>query len=248
MEIKNKRCLVTGAARGLGKQIALDLIRNGACVHVCDISEDALKGIKDATGDLPVFFHVCDVAEESSVKAMFAEIAEAGPLDVLVNNAGITRDGLFLKASENEIRTMSLESFKAVIDVNLTGVFLCAREAAVVMSRNGGGVIINMSSVSRAGNFGQTNYSAAKAGVDAMTVTWSKELARYNIRCAAIAPGYIGTEMVKSINPGMMEKIVAQIPLKRLGEPAEISKTVQFIIENDFVNGRTLEIDGGLRI
>lgn len=248
MDIKNKRCLVTGAGKGLGKQIALDLIGKGACVHVCDITEDALKGFKDASRDLQVSFHVCNVADESSVRAMFAEIAGAGPLDVLVNNAGITRDGLFLKANDNDIRTMPLENFKAVIDVNLTGVFLCAREAAAAMVRKGGGVIINISSVSRAGNFGQTNYSAAKAGVDAMTVTWSKELAKYNIRCVAIAPGYIGTEMVKAINPAMLEKIVAQIPLKRLGEPAEISKTVQFIIENDFVNGRTLEIDGGLRI
>ena len=248
MDIKNKRCLVTGAGRGLGKQIALDLAKSGASVHVCDISEDSLKSIKDASQDLPLTFHVCNVTDESSVKAMFAEISAAGPLEVLVNNAGITRDGLLLKVNDNEIRTMPLENFKAVIDVNLTGVFLCAREAAVIMARNGGGVIINISSVSRAGNFGQTNYSAAKAGVDAMTVTWSKELARYGIRCAAIAPGYVKTEMVAAIKPEVLEKITAQVPLRRLGEMTEISQTVRFIIENDFVNGKILEIDGGLRI
>lgn len=248
MDIKNKRCLVTGAGRGLGKQIALDLAKSGASVHVCDISEDALKSIKDAGLDLPLTFHVCNVTDESSVKAMFAEISAAGPLEVLVNNAGITRDGLLLKVNDNEIRTMPLENFKAVIDVNLTGVFLCAREAAVMMAQNGGGVIINISSVSRAGNFGQTNYSAAKAGVDAMTVTWSKELARYGIRCAAIAPGYVKTEMVAAIKPEVLEKITAQVPLRRLGEMTEISQTVRFIIENDFVNGKILEIDGGLRI
>ena len=248
MDIKNKRCLVTGAGRGLGKQIALDLAKSGASVHVCDISEDALKSIKDAALDLPLTFHVCNVTDESSVKAMFAEISAAGPLEVLVNNAGITRDGLLLKVNDNEIRTMPLENFKAVIDVNLTGVFLCAREAAVIMARNGGGVIINISSVSRAGNFGQTNYSAAKAGVDAMTVTWSKEVARYGIRCAAIAPGYVKTEMVAAIKPEVLEKITAQVPLRRLGEMTEISQTVRFIIENDFVNGKILEIDGGLRI
>jgi 3-oxoacyl-[acyl-carrier protein] reductase len=179
---------------------------------------------------------------------MFAEIAAVGALDVLVNNAGITRDGLFLKVNDHEIRTMSLENFKAVIDVNLVGVFLCAREAAVVMAGNGGGVIINISSVSRAGNFGQTNYSAAKAGVDAMTVTWSKELARYGIRCAAIAPGYVRTEMVAAIKHEVLEKITAEVPLRRLGEMAEISQTIRFIIENDFINGKILEIDGGLRI
>ncbi|MHC4873505.1 MAG: SDR family oxidoreductase, partial [Planctomycetota bacterium] len=155
---------------------------------------------------------------------------------------------LLVKEKDEDTKTMSLDAFQKVIDVNLTGVFLCGREAAALMIQKKCGVIINISSVSRAGNMGQTNYSAAKAGVDAMTVTWSKELAKYNIRCAAIAPGYIGTEMVKAINPDILEKIVSKVPLKRLGEMSEISRTVQFIIENDFVNGKILEIDGGLRI
>jgi 3-oxoacyl-[acyl-carrier protein] reductase len=248
MDITGKRCLVTGAGRGLGRQITMDLIQCGAFVHGCDISEEALNSTREACRDLPAAFHVCNVTDESSVKALFAEIARSGALDVLVNNAGITKDGLLLKVTDQEVKTMPLENFKSVIDVNLTGVFLCAREAAAVMARNGGGLIINISSVSRAGNFGQTNYSASKAGVDAMTVTWSKELARYGIRCAAIAPGYIRTEMVAAIKPEVLEKITAQVPLRRLGEMAEISKTVRFIIENDFVNGKTLEIDGGLRI
>ena len=248
MDIKGRRCLVTGAGRGLGRQITTDLIKSGAIVHVCDVSEEALKSMKEECREWPVTFHVCNVADESSVKAMFAAIAGAGALDVLVNNAGITRDGLLLKVNDQEVKTMPLENFKAVIDVNLTGVFLCAREAAVIMARNGGGVIINISSVSRAGNFGQTNYSASKAGVDAMTVAWSKELAKYKIRCAAIAPGYIRTEMVAAIKPEILDKITAQVPLRRLGEMAEISKTVRFIIENDFVNGKILEIDGGLRL
>jgi 3-oxoacyl-[acyl-carrier protein] reductase len=231
----------------LGRQIAMDLARGGASVHVCDISEEALQGIREAGAGLPITGHVCNVADEASVQALFAAIAKAGTLDVLVNNAGITRDGLLLKVSDNEIKTMSLASFQSVIDVNLTGVFLCAREAAVAMAKTGG-VIINISSVSRAGNFGQTNYSAAKAGVDAMTVTWSKELARYGIRCAAIAPGYTNTEMVAAIKPEALEKIKAQVPLRRLGEMSEIAQTVRFIIENDFVNGKILEIDGGLRV
>jgi 3-oxoacyl-[acyl-carrier protein] reductase len=248
MDIRNKRCLVTGAGRGLGRQVALDLIGAGAFVHLCDISEDALKGVREECRGLSAALHVCNVADEASVQTLFSDIARMGALDVLVNNAGITRDGLLVKVTGQEVKTMPLESFRVVLDVNLTGVFLCAREAAAAMAQKGGGLIINISSVSRAGNFGQTNYSASKAGVDAMTVTWSKELAKYGIRCAAIAPGYLRTEMVAAIKPEVLEKITAQVPLRRLGEMAEISKTVRFIIENDFVNGKILEIDGGLRL
>jgi len=134
------------------------------------------------------------------------------------------------------------------VDVNLIGVFLCTREAATFMAQSKGGAIVNISSVSRAGNFGQTNYSATKAGVDAMTVTWSKELARYGIRVAAVAPGYVNTEMTASIKPELRERIIAQIPIGRTGEMSEISHAVRFIIENDFVTGRVLEVDGGLRL
>ena len=245
MDIKNKHCVVTGAGRGLGKQIALDLANQGAVVHACDISDEAMQSLKNDNRNPEMTFHTCNVAAEESVKAMFSGIAQ---IDVLVNNAGITRDGLLLKVKEGKATTMPLQDFQSVIEVNLTGVFICAREAAAKMAAGNGGVIINISSVCRAGNFGQTNYSAAKAGVDAMTVTWSKELAKYKIRCAAIAPGYINTEMVAAVKPEVLERITAQIPLKRLGEMNEISQTVCFIIENDFINGRILEIDGGLRI
>jgi len=245
MDIKGKHCVVTGAGRGLGRQIALDLAESGAAVHACDISNEALNGLKEKCNNTSMTFHACNVADEDSVKKMFAGL---GRVDVLVNNAGITRDGLFIRVKNGTASTMPLEDFQSVLNVNLTGVFLCSREAAVKMAENGGGVVINISSICRAGNFGQTNYSASKAGVDAMTVAWSKELAKYNIRCAAIAPGYISTEMVAAIKPEVLEKITSQVPLKRLGEMNEISRTVSFIIENDFVNGRILEIDGGLRI
>jgi 3-oxoacyl-[acyl-carrier protein] reductase len=244
MFIKDKHCVVTGAGRGLGKQIAIDLAARGALVHACDISEAAMEGLKRDCGDPRMTFNICNVADENSVKALFAKLPQ---VDVLVNNAGITRDGLLIKVKDGVKSCMSLDEFQSVVNVNLAGVFLCAREAALRMAESGG-VIINISSVCRAGNFGQTNYSAAKAGVDAMTVTWSKELARYKIRCAAIAPGYINTEMVAAVKPEMLAKITAQVPLKRLGEMNEISRTVAFIIENDFVNGKVLEIDGGLRI
>jgi 3-oxoacyl-[acyl-carrier protein] reductase len=251
MKIEGSICAVTGAGRGLGCQIAIDLARKGAKVYGCDLSDDAMTDArrKATEQQLSIETLVCDVTDEHSVGAFFEAIADREMrLDVLVNNAGITRDGLLIKVKDGQIARMSLADFRSVIDVNLVGVFLCAREAAAMMARGGGGVIINLSSISRAGNFGQTNYAAAKAGVDAMTVTWSKELARYGIRVAAIAPGYTGTEMVRAVAPAVLDRIIDDVPLKRLGQPAEISQAVQFVIENDFVHGRVLEIDGGLRI
>jgi 3-oxoacyl-[acyl-carrier protein] reductase len=155
-----------------------------------------------------------------------------------------------IKAKDGEIvKRMSLAEWQSVIDVNLTGVFLCGREAATKMiETNTQGVIINIASLSKAGNMGQTNYSAAKAGVDAMTVTWSKELSRYGIRSAGIAPGFIATDMVKSMKPEALEKMANMIPLKRLGEPYEIGMTAIYIAENDYFTGRTIEMDGGIRI
>jgi len=136
-----------------------------------------------------------------------------------------------------------------VIAVDLRGVFLCAREAAVQMIESGrGGVIINISSISRAGNVGQTNYAAAKAGVAAMTVTWAKELARYHIRVAGIAPGFSDTRMVATIPPKVKDRIVSTIPLRRFARPEEIARAALFVLQNDYYDGRILEIDGGLRL
>ena len=251
MKIEGSVCVVTGAGRGLGCQIAVDLARAGARVFGCDISGHNVADFEGLAEKerLDIRLSTCDVTEENSVVRFFEGIeSTAGKLDVLVNNAGITRDGLLLKYRKDRVDKLPLKDFQAVLEVNLVGVFLCAREAASIMAKQSRGVIINISSVSRAGNFGQTNYSASKAGVDAMTVTWSKELSRYKIRVAGIAPGYLNTEMVATVNPEVLEKIVDQVPVKRLGEPWEIASTVRFIIENDFVNGRILEVDGGLRI
>ncbi len=251
MDINGTICVVTGVGRGLGRQIATDLARKGARVYGCDIRADAFENFKGeaAQENLDIAFSVCDVSDEAAVIEFFDHIAgQEGRLDVLVNNAGILRDGLLVSIKDGQVSRMSLADFQSVVNVNLTGVFLCAREAASIMAISGGGVIVNLSSVSRAGNFGQTNYSAAKAGVDAMTVTWSKELARYNIRVVAIAPGYIATDMVAGIKPAILDKLIATVPLKRLGQMPEICHAVQFVIENDFVNGRVLEIDGGLRV
>jgi 3-oxoacyl-[acyl-carrier protein] reductase len=167
-----------------------------------------------------------------------------------VNNAGIVRDGLLVKVKDGAVvGEMSLEHWNAVIGVNLTGVFLCAREAAKHMIEHGnGGVIVNISSISRLGNAGQSNYSAAKAGVESMAVVWAKELARYGIRAGSVAPGFTHTEILSSMRPEVLNKLTAPVPLKRLGLPEEIAHAVLFIFENDFFTGRCLEVDGGLRL
>ena len=144
---------------------------------------------------------------------------------------------------------MSLEQWQQVIDVNLTGVFLCGREAAAKMVEHGRkGVIVNISSISRDGNIGQSNYSAAKAGVSALTATWGKELARYGVRCGAIAPGFAETDMVKTIPDVVLDKIISDIPLRRLAKPEEIAHTVRYIVENDYFTTRTIPIGGGLQV
>ncbi len=195
--------------------------------------------------------YAANVAEEAAVEGLFATVRkDFGSVDGLINNAGTNRDALLVKVKDGKVQgKMSLADFNTVIAVDLVGVFLCGREAAVHMIEGGrGGVIINISSISRAGNIGQTNYSAAKAGVAAMTVTWAKELARYKIRVAGIAPGFCDTRMVAKIKPAIRDRIVSMIPLKRLAQPEEIARTALFILQNDFYDGRVLEIDGGLRL
>jgi 3-oxoacyl-[acyl-carrier protein] reductase len=181
---------------------------------------------------------------------MDAIVSDFGTLDVLINNAGIVKDGLLIKVKDGKVvGKLSLEQWNAVIGVNLTGVFLCGREAAERMVTLGrGGVIINISSISKDGNFGQTNYSAAKAGVASMATVWSKELARYGIRIGAIAPGFCATDILAGMTPETLAKVTAPVPLKRLGQPVEIARTAVFIVENDFFTGRTLAVDGGLRL
>ena len=253
MNVEKSVIAITGAGGGLGAAMARRFASQGARLALLDFRPEMLEelasGLDPDAQDILVL--PCDVSKEAEVDAAFAQIAEHfGRLDVLVSNAGITRDALTLKFRDGElVSRMSLENWQAVIDVNLTGVFLCGRAAAEQMVRAGyGGLIVNISSISRAGNMGQANYSATKAGVAAMTVTWSKEFARYGIRVNTVSPGFIGTEMVRAMKPEALAKLTAMIPAGRIGDPDEIAHTVQYLIENDFVNGRNIEVDGALRL
>lgn len=253
MDLKGKVIVVTGAGQGLGLTTSLALAAKGASLALVDLDENHLANAVKLCEEAGVKArsYKANVASEAEVEKLYADVVnDFGALDGTINNAGITRDGLLVKAKDGEIvKKMELKDWQAVIDVNLTGVFLCAREAASKMIELGKpGVIINISSISRAGNFGQTNYTAAKAGVAAMTVTWAKELARYNIRVAAIAPGFVNTPMVANMNAHALEKLQGGIPLKRLAEPDEIAMTAAFIFENDYFTGRVVEVDGGLRL
>lgn len=254
MEIKDKVIMITGAARGLGAAMARAIAPRGAKLALVDVDASALEGIVGecrAAGAAEARGYSANVAKEDDVVKLFDDVvADFGALDGVVNNAGILRDGLLVKAKDGEITgKMSLAQWQAVIDVNLTGVFLCGREAAERMIKlDSKGVIINISSISRAGNMGQTNYSAAKAGVAAMAVVWAKELARYGIRANAIAPGFVNTEMVASMKPEALDKMKAMIPLRRMAEPQEIAHTVVYLLENDYVSGRVVEVDGALRL
>jgi len=231
----------------MGRRFAEQLKEAGAHPYVVDVLQENLDALKTDTG---IDGQIVDVSSEPDVEAFFERYTtEHGPVDVLINNAGITSDALFIKQKGDEITKFPLANWEKVLNVNLTGVFLCAREAAFHMVKNRvKGVIVNISSISRAGNLGQTNYSATKSAVDAMTVTWAKELARYGIRVGAVAPGYVNTEMVAKIRPEVLNKIIENIPVGRLGEMDEISQAVQFIIRNDFFTGRVIEVDGGMRV
>jgi len=251
MQLKDSVIIVTGGGQGLGRAMAEYLAGRGARLALVDLDQarldEAVNACKAAGGDARAY--VCNVANEDQVSAMVNQVADDfGTINGLINNAGILRDGLLLKAKDGQIQKMSLSQWQSVIDVNLTGVFLGTREVAAKMVELGSkGLIINISSISRAGNMGQSNYSAAKAGVAALTVVWAKELARYGIRVAGIAPGFIETEMTGSMKPEALEKMTAGIPLRRMGKPEEIAHSAAYLFENDYYSGRILELDGGLR-
>jgi len=253
MQIKDKVVAVTGAAKGIGKAIAAAFAEKGARLALLDLVPADVEATRAgfAAKGVDVRAYTVNVAKEAEVVAALDQVVgDFGRLDVMVNNAGIIKDALLVKVKDgNVVGKMTLDQWQAVIDVNLTGVFLCGREAAERMIRLGnGGVIVNIASISKAGNAGQSNYSAAKAGVTAMAVVWARELARFGIRAASIAPGFTRTDLLAGMPPEMLEKVTQPVPLKRLALPEEIGHAAVFIAENDYFTGRSIDIDGGLRL
>jgi 3-oxoacyl-[acyl-carrier protein] reductase len=251
MRLSDVRAIVTGAAGGLGGAFALELAREGALVAAGDTNAAGLrKLVADAEGTPGrVFIAKVDITDEESVSGFLATAAERmGGLNTLINSAGIARDGLLVSRGEDgELKKLPLAQWRKVVDVNLTGQFLMAREfAAYVIQKDvRDAVIVNLSSIARAGNPGQSNYAASKAGLDACTRTWALELARHGIRVGGVAPGVTETGFLDGFSEEALTRLRGGIPLGRLGKPEEIWRAVRFIIEDDFFTGRTVEVDGG---
>lgn len=251
MQLNEFKIIVTGAASGLGLCFAEQLAEAGASVMACDVNAEALAQIDARTGENLKTF-VANVADEAAVVDLVNATSEAfGGVNGLINNAGIFRDGLLVSQDKDtgDIRKMSLQHWQQVIDVDLTGPFLCTREVAAKLVKNGGpGVIVNISSVSRYGNRGQTNYSAAKAGLVADTKLWAEELSRYGVRVGAVAPGFIQTPILDAMRPEVLNKLLSGVPLRRAGKPFEIWQAVRFILECDYFTGRCIDVDGGITL
>jgi 3-oxoacyl-[acyl-carrier protein] reductase len=255
MQIEQFKGIVTGGASGMGRHFTLALARAGASVVACDLNDDGLASLAAEAAGLPgkVATFKADVSQEAEVIALldFAWTT-FGTINGLVNNAGITRDGMLIKPDRETgaVKTMALKQWQQVLDVNLTGAFLCTREFAqrLVERKGGPGVVVNISSISRYGNMGQGNYTAAKAALAADTDVWGKELARFGIRVGCVAPGFTETPMTAAMRPEMLEHMKKQIPLGRAATPDEQFQGVKFIIECDFFTGRTIDIDGGMRL
>jgi len=244
MELDKLKCIVTGGASGLGEHFAKQLLAAGAQVAVGDVNEEGLAA-------LPRGIHRrrLDVGNPEDIARFVPWAAEQmGGLNSLINNAGIIRDGLWVGKSRTsgEIRRMSKEDWDAVIAINLTGASLMVQEVVAFMIEHGEhGVIVNISSVARHGNRGQTNYVAAKAALAANTRTWMKEFAPYGIRVGAVAPGAIETPMTAGMNQKALDMIKAGIPLGRMGKPEDIWRAVKFIFDCDYFTGETIDVHGG---
>jgi len=252
MRLEDTKIIVTGAAQGLGRHFAMRLAEAGAQVAAGDLNEEGLSSLEAEAKALKGAVHTkkLDVSDDAACTDFVNWANETmGGLNALVNNAGILRDGLLVKKDRKtgEIKKLSNAEWQAVIDVNLTGATWMVREVvAKMIETDQKGVLINMSSISRYGNRGQSNYSAAKAALAANTKTWALEFARYGIRVGAIAPGMIRTPMTDSMNDKAREAIVKMIPVGRIGEPEDIWLAVKFIVECDYFNAYTLDVHGGM--
>lgn len=239
--LDNKVAVITGGAQGIGRATCERFVRDGASVVIADVADEAGAELAEALGDKAVFVPTDVTDADSAAAAMQAAVDHFGGLDVVVNNAGITRDATLKK--------MTGDQFDAVINVNLKGVYLCTQAAVPHLEARGGGAILNAASVvAHNGNFGQTNYVATKAGVIGMTKTWARELGRKGIRVNAVAPGFIATEMVLTVPEKVLDGLRGKTPLGTLGQPGDIAAAYAFLASDDaaFITGTCLNVDGGL--
>jgi 3-oxoacyl-[acyl-carrier protein] reductase len=248
MRLENKVALITGGAAGIGKATAQRFAEQGAKVVICDLDREAGEA---AAQELGVDFYRVDVSDRQAVGAWVEAVAaKYGRIDVLVNNAGVLRDNLLVKVKDGElVKQMSESDFDLVIGVNLKGTFNCTQAVAPYMIKQGGGVVLNATSVvGLDGNFGQTNYVASKAGVIGMTKVWARELGRHNVRVNAVAPGFTLTEMVRQMPQKILDGMVAHTPLGRMGEPEDIANAYLFLASDEasYISGVTLRVDGGI--
>ena len=248
MQLKEKVCLITGGAAGIGKATAARFAEAGAIVILCDVDDE--KG-EQVAAEVGGEFYKVNVADRQAVQEWVdSVIATYGRVDVLVNNAGVLRDGLLVKVKDGElIKQMPESDFDLVINVNLKGVFNCTQAVAPYMIKHRSGVILNATSVvGLDGNLGQTNYVATKSGVIGMTKVWARELGRSNIRVNAVAPGFTATEMVNAMPEKILDGMRSRTPLGRLGEPREIANAYLFLASEDaaFITGAVLRVDGGI--
>jgi 3-oxoacyl-[acyl-carrier protein] reductase len=252
MKLQDLKIVISGAASGMGRHFAVRLVEAGAQVAGGDVNEGGLaETAAMAKGPGKLHTRKLDVADEADVGAFVDWAAGAmGGLNGLINNAGILRDGLLVKKDREtgEIKKLSKAQWDAVIGVNLTGATLLARDCVAKMAAagKGPGVVCNMSSVARHGNRGQSNYSAAKAALAANTKTWSLEWAPFGVRCGAVAPGMVETPMTQGMNQKARDALVAAIPVGRIGTPQDLWLAVRFVLECDYFNGRTIDVDGGM--
>jgi len=253
MQLSSLKIIITGGAQGMGAHFARRLAEAGAQVAAGDVKEDGLAEVAQATRDLPgkVFVRKLDVSNEAEVGAFVEWASDAmGGLNGLINNAGILRDGLLVKKDRTtgQVTKLSKEQWDQVIGVNLTGATFMVRDtvAKMVATEQRPGVIVNMSSIARHGNRGQSNYVSAKAALAANTVTWSREFAAFGIRVGAVAPGMIETPMTQGMNQKARDALVANIPVGRIGAPEDIWLAVKFVLECDYFSGGTIDVDGGL--
>jgi len=250
MRLQGKVAIITGGAAGIGRATAERFIEEGATVAFCDVNQEVGEATARELGEKAAFYRV-DVTDRQAVQ-VFVDAVEArfGRIDILVNNAGILRDGLFVKVQDGQVvKQMSEPDFDRVVSVNLKGTFNCAQAAVPAMIRNGGGVILNASSiVGLDGNFGQTNYVATKAGVVGMTKVWARELGRQGIRVNAVAPGFTATEMVLQMPEKVLDGMKGRTPLGRLAQPRDIANAYLFLASDEagFISGVALRVDGGI--